>query len=186
MLRSETVDSSLVGAAGPPAGMLEQPGQLALTGFTPLMDRIIYTVVEVLNPSLGYLSYGRIGTDSASGAILLQTGAPDTLQIGARFDTVNGTTNRSIRPPRRTPGMHVVWAQTSGGMTVAEVGADSALGSSLSIDPGDGMTEATINMPGPGSYMRPVTLLAYHGSHGVEQRTRVLAYLAQRYGVPLI
>ena len=173
-------------AAGAPAGFLDTAGTIQLSGFGKHDDRIIYAVYEAINSDGHYALLGSIGANAAVGRMTFQSGASGSAQMGTRFDTVDGSTNASTYvTTARSPGLHIIWAQTTGGMTGREIGADSPfMGAQGDLTPGEGMqTNPPLVLPGPQPSARPIAIVAYKGSHDELTRARVVRWLAAEYGV---
>jgi len=176
-------DLSLV--AGAPAGVLESPGTLGLTGFGTMGDRTLYVVVDIYDRDSNYSAFARLSASGTASRILFGTRGSSSSSLSTRFDTDGGSSNVVIQESVRDAGARVIgWASASEGITVASSGFNDAVGSSSSMTPGDGMsdTPGLELFSGTSSELARI-VVAYKGAHDETTRRRVMTWLASRYGV---
>ncbi len=184
-MRAVLADRRLEAIAGVPAGILVGSGSAVLTGFTELMDRVLYLVVDFTDLTAAYQSPARLGGGVSVGQLSLQASSAGGNGFGARFDLVDGSSNLTRYGSGRTLGRHLAWAQTRNAMAAYDLNVDTSAALTGALTPGSGMEAAPqLVVPNPHAGMTGICAVAYRGSHDQPTRKRVLNWLAARYGLP--
>lgn len=181
-MRSLAIDSSLEGIAGPPLFQQSTVGSMTVPVIDPMKGRTLYTVIDIAHNNDAYPTFALWGVGFTAG-LSTRASAANSTQLGVRFDTLNGTSNKtSYVNGSRTVGKHIIWAQVSDGITSGTSGVDeAAAGGSVALTPASGMPYGATALYANGGVS---TLLAvgYDQVHDLATRTRIIGWLMQRYG----
>lgn len=182
-MRAADTDGRLDAMAGPCTALTVPSTTLEFT-HAPLADMTMFLVVDIVDATRAYDSLMAAG--SFTGGLSFQTGPAGASDLQLRADTLNGSHNQCITVRgARTAGRHVMWGQTTGGLTGTAAGVDTAAAQiSGTIVPGDG-TENGATLRGATPSSAPVFGCAYVGSLGLAARTRVLGWLTRRFAETL-
>lgn len=180
-MRSAAVDRRLEAIAGPPLAQRSTPGTTVAV-LDPMQDRTIYAVANITDYSTSYRQLVRVGSSNTNGAVSLNTHEAGNIANFVRFDTVGGSTNRTSVFPSNV-GLVVAWGQIRSGMSLGQGGTLASTNGEISVIPGAGITDANVFLANPVAGCTPLWAGVYAFAHDQSTRTRVMAWLAQRYQV---
>lgn len=107
----------------------------------------------------------------------------------SRTDTRNGALNHTLLQPGtgRAAGRHIGWSAVRDGLVYRSFAIDKAdahAGGALTTL-GEGMPDGILRLRTPADDITPIAAVAFKGEHDAATRARVLAWLANKYGVTL-
>lgn len=185
-MRAAALDRRLEAIAGPPLAALVAPAIVQVGPLDPLGDRTLYAVVRIIDRVNSYSGVATLGV--TNGYMRLQESTSGNTSMSIRVDAINGSINRnpSTNNQARVPGTVAIgWVQVADGMTKCIGGWGSPTGTASEyFTPGDGMgVNATLTLHGNSPSTKNLCAVAYKRAHDLATRTRVMAWLAQRYQV---
>lgn len=187
---------TLESVAGQPTGMIEGASQsLALDGVLSLDPMTIYAVNEKLGETTTWSDCSGLnvsgtgfvdGLSNNTGMSLGYRGADPSRGFMHQRVGTTASNNYVSSPIEASLGKHIMIGQVGTGATQRRVALDSSSwGWSAAMTPGSGIRRYRLQSNSNTSYARQIATLMYVAEHDAATRARVMAWLANRYGMSL-